>query len=144
MHVSIIIGGSLIGVGTLLYIHHRLTHKETPDFTPEAATQEPEEEECCGMHITCEKDSLSPVFVEEALYFDDEELDRYANTDSSDYDDEAVEMFREVLFTLKPDEIASWARSIQLRGIALPEAVREELLLIVREERENRLQPERV
>ena len=52
------------------------------------------------------------------------------------YPDEAVEEFRDVMLTLRPEEIAPWARSIQLRGIALPEAVREELLMIVGEARQ--------
>ena len=42
---------------------------------------------------------------------------------------------REVLLTLRPDEIAGWARSVQLRGITLPADVREELLMIVAEAR---------
>ena len=40
-----------------------------------------------------------------------------------------------MLLTLLPTDIAPWARSIQLRGISLPMAVREELLMIVAEER---------
>ena len=49
--------------------------------------------------------------------------------------DEEIEQFRDVLLTLLPTDIAPWARSIQLRGITLPMAVREELLMIVAEER---------
>ena len=40
-----------------------------------------------------------------------------------------------MLLTLLPDDIAGWGRSIQLRGIELPAAVKEELLLIVAEAR---------
>ena len=40
-----------------------------------------------------------------------------------------------MLLTLRPDEIAPWARSLQLRGITLPAEVREELLMIVAEAR---------
>ncbi len=72
---------------------------------------------------------------ERAEYFDDEELDRYAGRSADSYSDRETEEFREVLLTLLPDDVAPWARSIQLRGIELPEAVREELLLIVSESR---------
>ena len=51
---------------------------------------------------------------------------------------EQIEQFRDVLLTLLPDDIAGWARSLQLRGIELPGIVKEELLLLVREEREKR------
>ena len=44
-----------------------------------------------------------------------------------------------MLLTLLPDDIAGWARSLQLRGINLPDIVKEELLLIVREERERKV-----
>ena len=40
-----------------------------------------------------------------------------------------------MLLTLLPDDIAGWGRSIQLRGIELPSAVRDELLMIVAEAR---------
>ena len=43
-----------------------------------------------------------------------------------------------MLLTLLPHDIAGWARSIQLRGIELPADVREELLMIVAEERRAR------
>ena len=90
------------------------------------------------MHITCERDSLLAAVSREIEYYDDEELDIYRGTTPDAYSAEAVEVFREVLLTLRPDDIAGWARSIQLRGIELPEAVRDELLMIVGEERMRR------
>ncbi len=90
---------------------------------------------CCGMHITCEKDSLLADVSPEVEYFDDEELDRFRGRDAEAYTDPEIEEFREVLLTLLPTDIAPWARSIQLRGITLPTPVREELLMIVAEAR---------
>ena len=52
-----------------------------------------------------------------------------------------TEEFRDVLITMRPDDIAGWARSLQLRGIALPSPVRDELLMIVAEARDARLKP---
>ena len=71
-------------------------------------------------------------------YYDDEELDQYAGRSEDDYTDAEIDRFRDVLLTLLPDDIAGWARSVQLRGITLPAAVRDELLLIVGEERARR------
>lgn len=91
--------------------------------------------ECCGMHITCEKDSLSTAISTEIIYYDDEELDIYATRSGDDYTEEETEQFRDILLTLLPDDIAGWARSLQLRHIPLPPEVSDELLLIVSEAR---------
>ncbi|MDE7376993.1 MAG: hypothetical protein K2N16_09090 [Muribaculaceae bacterium] len=89
------------------------------------------------MHITCEKDSLLASVSKEIVYYDDEELDAYVGRAADAYDDEEIEVFRDVLLTLLPHDIAGWARSLQLRGIELPDSVKEELLLIVSEARSN-------
>lgn len=94
-----------------------------------------DDEVCCGMHVTCEKDSLLPEVSQTIEYFDDEELDRFAGRGADSYTDDEIEEFRDVLLTLIPTDIAPWARSIQLRGITLPSAVRDELLMIVSEAR---------
>jgi len=101
---------------------------------PSEATQ-PADGECCGMHITCERDSLLPSVSKEIEYFDDEELDAFRGRTATGYTEAETEQFRDVLLTLRPDDIAPWARSVQLRGIELPAAVRDELLLIVSEAR---------
>lgn len=91
---------------------------------------------CCGMHITCEKDSLSTAASTEIIYYDDEELDDYAGRAPESYTREETEQFRDILLTLLPTDIAGWARSLQLRNIALPPEVNDELLLIVSEARQ--------
>lgn len=91
---------------------------------------------CCGMHITCEKDSLSTAASTEIVYYDDEELDDYAGRAPESYTREETEQFRDILLTLLPTDIAGWARSLQLRNIALPPEVNDELLLIVSEARQ--------
>ncbi len=88
------------------------------------------------MHITCEKDSLLASVSTEIEYYDDEELDVFAGRAAETYSDEEIEQFRDVMLTLLADDIAGWARSIQLRGITLPVEVRDELLMIVAEERQ--------
>lgn len=146
MHVALIIGGSLVVVGAVLYVHHRLTGGDkavapTPDDSPAPAADTPatqNDEECCGMHITCERDSLSPVFTGPAEYFDDEELDAFSGRNPATYTDDEIEQFRDVLLSLIPDDIAPWARSIQQRGIELPPVVRDELFLLVNDERARR------
>lgn len=90
---------------------------------------------CCGMHTVCEKTNLSPL-TGEIVYYDDEELDRFAGKDPKDYTAEEIEEFRDVLLTLLPEDVAGWSRSLQVRGINLPTDVREELLMIVQDLRQ--------
>ena len=68
-------------------------------------------------------------------YYDDEELDRFLGTESDAYNEKEVEEFREVLYTLKEVEVAGWIRSLQLRGIELPDALKDEAFLILGERR---------
>ncbi|MDE6084917.1 MAG: phospholipase [Muribaculaceae bacterium] len=148
MTVALILLISLVVVGTLLYLHHRFTARyvdkplievvieEAPDDS--MGIPKSDSEVCCGMHITCEKDSLVAGIDRELLYYEDEELDRFCGRAAGEYTEVEVEEFREVLLTLQPDEIAGWARSLTVRGITLPAIVKDELLLIVAETRNNR------
>ena len=100
----------------------------------EPAEAEPaeEEEECCGEHEVCEKGKIKRALRTDIEYFDDEELDRYRGTMPDDYNDEAVEEFREVLYTMHPSEIEDWLKSLELREVALPNALKDELFMLLR------------
>ena len=139
---ALIILAALVVVGGVLYLFHRRDLRrgapQEPTVAPIAdipAGSEDDDSPCCGMHVTCEKDSLLPEVSDKIEYFDDEELDAYAGREADSYSDDEIEQFRDVLLTLLPSDIAPWARSIQLRGIVLPAAVRDELLMIVAEAR---------
>ena len=93
------------------------------------------DEECCGQHEGCEKDSLLAAVSKGIEYYDDEELDRFRGRSSDNYTDAEVEEFREVMFTCQDDEVAGWCRSLQLRGIELPDELKDELFLIIGERR---------
>lgn len=137
MKGALIILAVTVAVGLILYILDRVTRKpdgKTADDTPEAND---DAQQCCGMHITCQKDSLVKASTE-IVYYDDEELDRFAGIAPDGYSDEQTEEFRDIMLTLLPDDIAGWARSLELRGIALPEIVRQELLMMVEETRRSR------
>jgi hypothetical protein len=138
MIVALIILAALIVVGAILYVHHRLTDGDQAAQADQASTAEADttaDSECCGMHITCERDSLLSSVSDDIVYYDDEELDTYRGRSASEYQDSEIEQFRDILLTLLPEDIAGWARSLQLRQIELPTAVREELLMIVAERR---------
>ena len=91
-------------------------------------------DDCCGAHEVCESDSLLSS-SDKIEYYNDDELDRFKGSSSIDYSDEAIEEFRDVLYTLKEREVAGWIKSMQLRCVELPEIIREEALMIVEERR---------
>lgn len=91
--------------------------------------------ECCGQHEVCEKESLLAAVSKQIEYYDDEELDRFKGRLSNEYNEEEIEEFREIMYTCKEDEVAGWSRSLQLRGIELPDELKDELFLIVGERR---------
>ena len=95
----------------------------------------PVDSECCGQHEVCEKESLLAAVSRGVEYYDDEELDRYIGTPPDAYTAEQEEEFRDVLYTMRDEEVAGWVRSLQLRGIALPEGVKDEVFLIIGERR---------
>lgn len=94
-----------------------------------------EDMECCGQHETCEKDSLLAAISKQIEYYDDEELDRFRGKESNSYSEKEVDEFRDVLYTMKDDEVAGWVRSLQLRSVELPDDLKDEVFLIVGERR---------
>ena len=109
----------LVAVGTLAFFVSRRSlttdadeHKEIPS-------------DCCGAHEVCERDSLLSK-TNQIIYFDDEELDVLSGKDAATYTIEEQKQLEEVLLTL---------RSLQSRNIALPDELKEQALLIVRERR---------
>ena len=91
--------------------------------------------ECCGQHEVCERDSLLAAVSKKIEYYDDEELDQFIGREGNMYTEEETEQFRDVLYTTKDDEVAGWIRSLQLRGIELPDNLKDEVFLIIGERR---------
>ena len=129
----IILAGIAMTVGVL---HNRQIQKKIESGELKAAPEIVEADaECCGQHEICEKESLLAAVSKKIEYYDDEELDRFRGRPSNGYNEEEVEEFREIMFTCKEDEVAGWSRSLQLRGIELPDELKDELFLIVGERR---------
>ena len=99
---------------------------------PEVITAEAE---CCGQHQMCEKDSLLAAVSKRIEYYDDEELDRFIGRAPDDYLTGEAELFRDVFYTMQDIEVAGWIRSLQLRGIGLPDDMKDEVFLVITERR---------
>ena len=83
--------------------------------------------ECCGQHEVCESKKIE--------YYDDEELDQFIGKEANAYTDEETNQFRDVLYTMQDIDVAGWVRSLQLRGIELPDDLKDEVFLIIGERR---------
>ena len=77
-------------------------------------------------HTNCEKG-----YDNSNLYFDDEELDRFKGKKQEEYTDEETEEFRNVLYTMRSDEVDTWVHCLQTRGIEIPQEVKDEILLML-------------
>ena len=119
-------------IGTALQWWHSV---HNPGSTTEPVIRQ-RSSDCCGQHEVCEKESLLAAVSKEVVYYDDEELDRFAGRRADNYDREETDEFEEILTTLRSDDVAGWVRSLQRRGIELPEALRDEVILIVGERRQ--------
>ena len=93
--------------------------------------------ECCGQHLVCERETLLQTHAH-IDYYDDEALDALADIAPEQYTESQYQMLREVFDSLSEKDVPGWCRSIQLRRIQLPQDIREEALLIVRERRQRK------
>ena len=132
--------GALVGLSLIGRLIRKKNGEDLLPPTTEAPTSviampEPEvsddEEECCGEHEVCEKGKIKRALRTDIEYFDDEELDRFRGTAADEYEDEAVEEFREVLYTMDPREVDDWLKSLELREVALPDDLKDEVFMLL-------------
>lgn len=132
--LAAIVGG-VSAIGHKRYMTRKKEGTLKPGETSPLETTVEVPDECCGQHSTCERDSLLAAISKEIVYYNDEELDRFRGKESEDYTDQEADEFREIFYELREIEVAGWVRSLQLRGIEMPDQIKDEVLLIVRERR---------
>ncbi|MBP9017517.1 MAG: phospholipase [Paludibacteraceae bacterium] len=121
----------LFAFALVLMVFTYFGRKNKPD---EEVIQIKENPECCGAHAVCERESL--LNTENKIeYYDDEELDSLSGLSPEQYSEEQMELLSEVFYSLQEKDVSGWLRSMQMRGIELPQQLREEALLIVSERR---------
>lgn len=133
--ILILIGVILLGLIAGYFYNRNLRKKiekgeleETPEVKPVDGT-------CCGQHAVCEKESLLAAVSKQIEYYDDEELDTFIGRAPEDYTPEEADKFRDVFYTMQDTDVAGWVRSLQLRGISLPDEIKDEVFLVVGERR---------
>lgn len=86
---------------------------------------------CNGEEERCEQECMLEAATQEIEYYDDEELDRFRGRPSDAYTDAEVEQFAEVLYTMRPEDVKGWNRSLLLRGINIPDQLKDELIMMI-------------
>jgi len=102
--------------------------KNKPITTTEPQPQEEPHQiasDCCGAHEICEFDA-SAFDEEQIIYFDDEELDVLRNVREDQLSGKQIDDLREVLYTLRTNEINKWLTSLSRRHIHLPTILQQE------------------
>lgn len=89
---------------------------------------------CNGHDERCEQTCLLEAAVKDIEYYEDEELDDFQGRPSDSYTEKEVEAFEEVLHTMRQEEVAGWNRSLILRGINLPDTLKDEVMMLIENE----------
>lgn len=94
------------------------------DAAPTCAT-------CDGYDTRCEQECMLEAATRAPEYFDDEHLDRFRDRPSDQYYEAEISEFADVLYTLRPEDVKPWSRSLVLRGINIPNALKDELIALM-------------
>ena len=82
---------------------------------------------------SCSLDCMTPAIKQDIDYYDDEELDIYKGKASDQYSDEEAEEFRNVFYTMQEEDVPGWVKSLQQREVNLPDSLKDEVLMVIRE-----------
>ena len=121
---------AIVGMGMLVGISTWISRRNSnePDIivpaSGDCAT-------CSGIDESCEQTCMMEAATKKVEYYDDEELDRFKGKESNEYTDDEAEEFSEVLYTMRPDEAKGWNRSLILRGINVPNQIKDELIAMI-------------
>ena len=116
--------GVIVGASTLISRHNSTEPDVVAPAAGDCAT-------CSGINDNCEQTCMMEAATKEVEYYDDEELDRFKGKESGEYTDDEAEEFSEVLYTMRPDEAKGWNRSLLLRGINVPNQIKDDLITMI-------------
>lgn len=134
----IILISAIILLGIVTYYFHRRDLKKQVEKTNKIVQTEIQEASARMLRtdISFANATACSAGVSKTIeYYDDEELDAWKGIEPDSYTPEQIELFREIFYTLRPEDVPGWVRSLQLRQIAVPESLRDEILLVVNEQR---------
>lgn len=134
----LVVGGAIVWLIDKLFYQHKTV--EITDETEENPSSEGVPQGCadetCGLRSICSSEQLlAGECKQEAIYYDDEELDAFAGRDKDSYTPDEIDQWRDVLYTLRPDDLLGWGQSIKHRGLTMPAAILEEFMHLAAEHR---------
>lgn len=88
---------------------------------------------CSGFDLSCEQNCMMEASTKPIEYFDDEELDRYKGRSSDSFTDEEAEEFRDIMVTMRPQEVRAWNRSLILREVSMPDQIKDDYIMLAGE-----------
>lgn len=148
MKPAIILLAILVIGGAAVWLIDRLFYPRKPQDCAEPAQDAPVDgqptgqgcaDEGCGLRSICPSEQiLAGQCSTKPVYYDDEELDRFAGRGDNDYSPEELEQWRDILYTLLPADLLGWGQSIKHRGLTMPSAIRDEFLQLAAEQRAGR------
>jgi hypothetical protein len=119
---------SLIALGVFSALYAIVTNRnreESPVVQADSCAT------CNGENDKCEQECMMEAATKPIEYFDDEELDAFKGRSSDSYTDEEVEQFSYVMNTMPQEEIKDWCRSLHLRGIEIPDQLKDEVYMMM-------------
>lgn len=129
MHILLL---ALVALGLLAALLGMLSRK-TENNEPEVVQADAAScATCNGEDERCEQECMLEAAVKPIEYYDDEELDQYRGRPSDGYTDSEAEEFADVLYTMKPEEVKGWNRSLILRQINLPNQLKDEVIMMMK------------
>lgn len=121
---------SIVALGIFAALYSLLSSRGKHDDEPIKVAQTCAT--CDGTPTTkCEQYCMMEASTKPIEYFDDEELDSFIGRPADSYTDDETEQFSDVLYTMRQDEVAAWCRSLNLRGIQLPNQIKDEVVMMI-------------
>lgn len=121
---------SIVALGIFAALYSLLSSRGKHDDEPIKVVQTCAT--CDGTPTTkCEQDCMMEASTKPIEYFDDEELDSFIGRPADSYTDDETEQFSDVLYTMRQDEVEAWCRSLNLRGIQLPNQIKDEVVMMI-------------
>lgn len=126
----LVVTSILLGLALLAIVLKALYKPQGANTTYGQSTGSATCSTCTGASAKCEQECMMEAATKPIEYFEDEELDRFSGRDSASYTENEVEEFAEVLHTMRQEEVKDWCRSLTLRGVNLPNQLKDEVFML--------------
>lgn len=138
MEPVLIFLGILAVTGIVAFLLERYGPWKKSKAQAETADNTADNSDChdeCGLGEVCPASEVMRCESQPVVYYDDQELDAFRGREADDYSDDEIEQWRDILYTLRPDDILGWGQSVKRRGIVMPATIRDEFMMLYNDRR---------